>query len=362
MYSEKRNNCAWIKRSKYSDNFSIKLSFVIRDEFMESISLQKSIERCLLYQPQKTKDRYVNLDDLREDYDVKDLCKYYRSVLNAEKKFKIKMSHNDTPYFWMRLKIENEHCDIHFPWYDWYSEINAFLSTALDFSEKTFWSDIEQGWGVDIFVKNDNAYFRYYNCDTKEEYCVMHFNLQKLKDEIRQIKTSIEKVIMRMTKICGWNYWEHNPFVYSGSTFSIKNPIKLMCSKWSIPFRFAKPLRYIGNILNIHQLFNLKIALFSNKQEKFAECEILKITFSDLYISVPELIMYPNFGECSYDAILYYIIIESKRLNYKSVYMIIKNKKSFSNLFNKQNNEYINFFKTQGWQIISDNKGYLLKY
>lgn len=69
----------------------------------------------------------------------------------------------------------------------------------------------------------------------------------------------------------------------------------------------------------------MKIALFSDEQETFAECKILKITFSNLYISVPELIMYPNYGEHSYNTILYNIIMEAKRLNYKSVYMIIKN-------------------------------------
>ena len=95
------------------------------------------------------------------------------------------------------------------------------------------------------------------------------------------------------------------PFIYYGNIFLIKNPIKLMCTKCSILFRLTKLFWCIGNILNIYKSFDLKIALFSDEQETFAECKILKITFSNLYISVPELIMYPNYGEHSYNTILY---------------------------------------------------------
>lgn len=145
-----------------------------------------------------------------------ELIKYYTFVIqtleshgNIAKKRDLLFEHQR--YFWLRLRISNKNVSIGFLWYDTFSEINVVLDTLDSDEIGLIYSDLEQGWGIDIYADNDFFYFYYCGEDRSEPYCITKIKKNRLKPQIAPLKERVKKIIGKLTEHFGVDYWTAPP-------------------------------------------------------------------------------------------------------------------------------------------------------
>lgn len=99
-----------------------------------------------------------------------ELAAYYGRVAALAQQHALKF-HQVRQYFWMDLRLDNEEADVHlsFPWYDTFAAMDHFLAAVAGNDQGMVYDDQDQGWAVEVWVRNGTLYVRQSNPDSDDE-------------------------------------------------------------------------------------------------------------------------------------------------------------------------------------------------
>jgi len=99
-----------------------------------------------------------------------ELAAYYGRVATLARQHALKL-HQVRQYFWMDLRLHNEEADVHlsFPWYDTFAAMDHFLAAVAGNDQGMVYDDQDQGWAVEVWVRNGTLYIRESNPDSDDE-------------------------------------------------------------------------------------------------------------------------------------------------------------------------------------------------
>lgn len=152
------------------------------------------------------------------------LADYYTQVIRLARKHHMRFQ-RIRHYFWLRFWLWNnqEGIYISFPWYDSFSEIDRFLNALSKVEEGEVDYDMDQGWEMEVWAKNETLYIRQRDPDADEVHLAISVPRAALVSQIAPLRERTKKVISGLSQAVGSDVWTT---YFSGEEppFSIPHP------------------------------------------------------------------------------------------------------------------------------------------
>lgn len=136
------------------------------------------------------------------------LADYYSGVLSAANKHG-KTFNEIRQYFWIRFWLWNSEEDIRvrFPWYDTLGEIENFIKCVIEAEDGEVFYDIDQGWELDVFAKNEFLYIQERDPDYDEVYYAVRLPRAPLIKSLIELVERATIQVDALSNLVGHNYW-----------------------------------------------------------------------------------------------------------------------------------------------------------
>lgn len=202
----------WLDKARPVEEATIEVGFVIRDSFYygpENAILSKSALREPLYQPQVARYGGLVFTGALET-SVEELVNYYADVLRLIRKHCKDLS-RQSHYFWLRPMIfSTGGFAISFPWYDTWVDCACVLDNFEANSCGIVYSDIEQGWQLDVYADGDRLFLRQTDSDTGEEHCCVCCGRKQLTGQIAPLRVRAARILDHLRQTFGRDLWSRS--------------------------------------------------------------------------------------------------------------------------------------------------------
>lgn len=206
------NTQQYISKSEFIPDLKLDIAFVVRDDFYygdenDFTEEEWKTNRELLFKPvlPLLGKLYLLSDNIEGN--EQQVLDYYASVIAVSKRYNKKISAGNS-YFWMRPVVYKENVDtINFPWYDTMAEALPFLNAIQAKDEGCVFSDMDQGWHLEVHHDKGNTCFIYGSLEESEPYWVVSSNRFNLSEMAKSVKQRIEKQIENLSQHFGCDYW-----------------------------------------------------------------------------------------------------------------------------------------------------------
>ena len=203
----------WVARAKPVEAAAVDVGFLVSDSFYFGPENNFSPEqwktlREPLYQPKlPRRDRYLLTETLTKPKSRKELFKYYADVIRLIGKYERPWVRQRF-YFWVRpLIFWPGVFQIGFPWYDTWEEAKPLLAALEAEREGEIFSDLEQGWEVDIFASGSQLFLRQGDFDSKEEQECVSCDRGRLARQVPRLRDRCERLLSELCAQFGQDYW-----------------------------------------------------------------------------------------------------------------------------------------------------------
>ena len=204
------DNGDWKYESVHMNGVTVDIGFIVKDSFYYGpengfTSEQWSALQEKLYQPDLHKSgSFVLSADINGKEE--ELFAYYKD-LKAKVLARGKSLENSTE-FWNRPVIyAPDSFNLSFCWHDRFREGKSLLRALLADDDGEVFSDIDQGWQLDIYRHDGMLYALQGDPDTGTVHYNVKFEHAPIKDQAAQLLPRIEKLIADLTAQLGTDYW-----------------------------------------------------------------------------------------------------------------------------------------------------------
>ena len=161
-----------------------------------------------LYNPSFTQKQHVL--GLAVEKHEKELLRYYTDVLRAMQQHRKELNALSS-YFWMRPVVRSRGKTLmSFPWHDTYPETAGFLRAVQDPSEEaTLYSDLDQGWQVELYAAGNKLYLAQGSDDDDEPGTVYYTDRDRFAKLAAEALARTQYQLALFVRETGQNPWKY---------------------------------------------------------------------------------------------------------------------------------------------------------
>lgn len=203
---------SWLNEAERISSLEAEIGFVLQDDFyygpdrLPDITERKFVEPLPSAQIRRRGPLMATTLEALDN--LQPLAGYYYEIIRLARKHS-RSFNAINHYFWLRFWLTNpaEDVTIGFPWYDTFSEIDAFLcEVAQDKEGQVFW-DVDQCWELEVHSSDGELFARLTNPDHQETHALVRFPRDVLLQQIGPLRSRAETVIKHLTSAVGRDVW-----------------------------------------------------------------------------------------------------------------------------------------------------------
>lgn len=205
------HQCAdWKAESVAVEGVLVDVGFLVQEAFYYGpengfTPRQRQELQDKLYKPdlRKSGSFVLSADILGKE---RELSAHYKDVV-AKAKDRGKSLHNSS-HFWNRPVIYSPNLFyLSFPWHDRFREGRRLLQALLKGAEGEVFSDIDQGWQLDIELFDGVMYAREGDPDERTFHCNVKFEYSPIRAQVEELLRRVERLIAHLTSELGEDNW-----------------------------------------------------------------------------------------------------------------------------------------------------------
>ncbi|VAW83658.1 hypothetical protein MNBD_GAMMA16-1159 [hydrothermal vent metagenome] len=200
----------WKIESEYKENVLIDIGFMVQDSFYYGpengfTPEEHEKKRVPVYQPNlNMSGSFVLASDVFEK--ESELLAHYKDVIKKYTEFNKDIT--KSTHFWNRPIIyQKDGFNVSFPWHDRFHEGKNVLDNFTVTEDGEVYWDIDQGWELEIYGKDDLLYIREREPESEEVYCNVSFNWQNVREQSSVLITKVHNLIQYLSNSVGRDYW-----------------------------------------------------------------------------------------------------------------------------------------------------------
>lgn len=202
----------WFNEAKRIASLEAEVCFLLQEDFYYGPDSQLEVAEHKIVEPLPSPRIPRHVSSMVRTSEAigneRELARYYSEVIRLARKHR--MSFNCiSQYFWLRFWLCNTDEDVHigFPWYDTFSEVQAFLNALISKEAgQVFW-DIDQGWELEIHAVNDEIFARLRDPDYDETHAIACYPRDALLRQLTELQNRTESVIAALSSVIGRDLW-----------------------------------------------------------------------------------------------------------------------------------------------------------
>lgn len=199
---------SWFENAKRIESIETEICFLLNGElFLWADSTRGEIEESL-----SPPEFQRHLPSMARSSEIcgnePELIRYYNDIIRIARKNRL--AFNDIrQYFWMRLWLWNTAEKIHigFPWYDTYSEMDHFFTSISVDSEGELFSDVDQGWELEVHELNGDLYIRWLEPSNEPHHREIRLPKETLIEQVRLIRQRMNSILKILSDAIGKDVW-----------------------------------------------------------------------------------------------------------------------------------------------------------
>ncbi len=207
-----KNSQHYISEAEYIPDLKLDMAFIVRDDFYYGDENDFTQEEWIAKRepllkpgiPLFGKNYLLSSEVLGKE---EQLQAYYESVVAVANKYEKKLLAGNS-YFWIRpIVYSSDGGTINFPWYDTLTDALPFLNALQGKEEGCVFSDMDQGWHLDVFLDKENICFVFGSLDDPEPYWVVSTNRPVMAKSVEDIKQRVKQQIAALSPSFGYDFW-----------------------------------------------------------------------------------------------------------------------------------------------------------
>jgi hypothetical protein len=193
-----------------AERVRVDIGFTVRESFYYgpdyNFTPQQWLElRDALYQPAipKSGSLVLSTDIVGKE---RELCAHYKDVI--DKATAHGKSLQSSSHFWNKPVIYSPDLfNLSFAWHDRFREGKGFLDALLHGAEGDVYSDLDQGWQLDIQLFNGILYVQEVDPDEGTCHCNVNFEYAPFRAQVVELMPRVQHLIAYLTSELGRDYW-----------------------------------------------------------------------------------------------------------------------------------------------------------
>lgn len=199
----------WQQHSTMQEGVKLDIGFSLSETFYYGPPNNHTPEqyqsmRVPLYQPKirKTKHLYLSSDILGNE---EELERHYQDVLDKFEEYgkEIKWC----SHFWTKPVIYNATFFVPLLWHDTFTEASNFLDNLTTENEGLIYSDMDQGWAIEIIGQENLLYVYICDPDTDTLHCNIKCTWSDLRAQAAERIPQVSILVQRLSNTFGRDYW-----------------------------------------------------------------------------------------------------------------------------------------------------------
>ena len=205
----------WTLKSQHIENIDVEIYFSLPEAFYTGDSNSIHQLQDAIFHEKNTLPDFARAQPFRastREILGKEILlgQFYLHIL--DKAFRHRKNFRDiSSIFWLRLEIldVSGECLVSFPWYDHFDTMHAYFEQLNANICGEVFSDLDQGWQLEVFADENFFYFREYNWEQPEEkeWCNMKILKTELLLKNREVTERAVPIIACLASHLGDDVW-----------------------------------------------------------------------------------------------------------------------------------------------------------